>query len=201
MRKPRKPPTKMTAEIADRAWTIWQKTPIVDELVRQLHLSRDTCVKLAHEGYPIIGIKPLSERLANLNQMAAERADISQAKIKARALRGLWNTALMIEASLGSMAAKLNLERQKAGYDGTQLPAELATMTAEQRFKELRETYKALTVLAGGVDSRMEITGTQAALESFAEMSADWTAEDFANYVKTKKTPEQLKAERKGGTA
>ncbi len=183
-KKSRRPPKKMNAEIAAAAWAIWQKTPVVDELVRQLSLSREVSDKLVNVGYPVIGIEPLRDRLINVNKKAFENADLSLTKIKTDMIKSLWNVAQMLKTALNAEAVALKKLQQQPGYDGTQLTQKFRDMEIEKMTKELVSVYKALMLAAGGPDGRLELTGERAAVEGFMELTHGWSDEQLKAYVR-----------------
>lgn len=183
-KRARRPPAKMTTEIAATAWAIWQKTPVVDELVRQLKLSRPTCDRLVNEGYPTLGIEPLRDRLININKKAAENADLTLTKIKTDMIKSLWNVTQVLKTALNAEAVELKKLQRQPGYDGSQLPPKLREMAFNEMTKELVTVYKALMLAAGGPDGRLELTGERAAVEGFLEMSRGWSEAQLREYVK-----------------
>ncbi|MFA6168338.1 MAG: hypothetical protein WC700_17075 [Gemmatimonadaceae bacterium] len=189
-KKQRKPPSKMTVELADRAWQIWQKTPNVEELVRQLHLHRTTCDRLVNVGYPTIAVEPLRARFANVNKKVAERADYTLVTARIENLRILRTCKSLIASKVQVEVAKFNKLRRT---DPEALTARIDAMGISEAFKELREIIREEHRLLGDPDQKIELAGTRAAVESFAELSAGWSAEDFAGYAATGKMPAEAK--------
>jgi hypothetical protein len=191
----RKNPAKITQEIYDRAWAIWQKDQNVEELVRQLGLHRTTCDKLANIGYPAAGFVALRHRLLDIREVAQRRANYRMVNLQADNI-GRLVESINVSHSVRSVIAK-QIDKYVNAANADELPEEIKNMTLQELMalkcvadSDIRKEIELAAFLLNGGSSKVTVNQSDPILEILVTECAGKTREEKEFYLKHRRWPE-----------